>query len=239
LNAIVGANDEKLMNSAALIFRMVKAHWMLQMQHIFIEPLVDPAQWLKEYAKESGPSPYAFWVTEVLPPDATLAYPTTNTPLLGEISFGIMNFLGYPDRFVEMSQKLSFLYENYPAIVIKYLGFIGGGRDMLELPRAIMKREVEWNMIEQKNGIRDSMEEAALILIDTLKLLVERYVPAEDVFRSTVSNFKNCLRALESYLSGLNENFYLRLIHRIRSESDQVRNLVLTKVNPDVRLCDL
>lgn len=239
LDIIVGASDEKLIRSADFFFRMLTAHLMLQMQNIFIEPLVDPVEWLEEYAKESGsPSPYALKVMEFQPPILTHAYLTTHTPILEEMSFGIMDYLGYPHRFVEMSKKLSFIDENYPAVVVRYLGVSHRGRDIFKLPRAIMKREIDWNMIDKQDGIRDNMEQTAFILIDTLKILVEQYRPAENVFRLTVSNFKNCMKALGSFLTGLHGLINLERIKRIRSESDQVWKSVLGKVDINVRLCD-
>ena len=221
---IVEANDEKLINAAHVVARLFRAHSLLQTQiGIFVEPLVDPAVWLEEYLKSSGPSRYAMWVVHVHP-KLSIAYPNSHTPLIGVLSEHILEFTGSPRRFSDMSRKISFIHENYQDIERRYGDSIAG------IPGAIMKKEVDWDMIEDTvtgdaRHIRDLIEGTANIIFDNLRLSVEK--PDLDLLNDALRRkLSFCLTALEAVLrrDSLPELLWMEMIH---TESGQLRTALI------------
>lgn len=235
------ASDAKLISGASLLSRLLRAHWHMQAKGIYIEPLVNPAVWLAEYAKENGPSRFASWVSQTLPPHVGNIRSRKGRNSLPEDVFGeIMEYFGFPTRFIEMSKTLSSIHEIYD----DELGLIPrkSMREIVMLPGAVMRSEVSWGILDagQKPEylkIQSLIENTALIIIDAIKIIVES---TNRINPETRAQLMRCFDALGYFLKAESlNNLNMDLMKRIRSESDQIRSSATQNILVHERLCEL
>ena len=232
------ARDASLIEGAHVVSRLLRAHWHMQAKGIFVEPLVNPAVWLAEYAKENGPSRFASWVSKTLPPhDGIIRYLKSRNPLPEAVS---RKKTEYPPRFIRMSKTLSSIHEIYD----DELGLIPrkGMREIVMLPSAVMRSEVRWGILDAGNNpdyqkIQSLIEDTALIIIDAIKIIVES---TNEVNPETRAQIIRCFDALGSFLKAESlTNLNMVLMERIHSESDQVRSSATQKSLVHERLCEI
>jgi hypothetical protein len=235
------ASDANLIYGADLVSRLLKAHWRMQANGIFIEPLVNPAVWLLEYARDSGPSRFASWVSATLPPPGIIEHARSENPLRNEDSGEIKEFFGlFPSRFIDMSKQLSSIHEIYD----DELGLIPRKtmREIVMLPSAVMLSEVRWGMMDAEPKpddqlIQSLIEDTSRIIIDAIKVVVESTPSVDAPIRIQVMK---CFEVLGSFLKAeLLPNRALALMERIYSESNQVRSSATHNILLHERLCEL
>jgi hypothetical protein len=160
------SEDGQLEIAARVVSDIIVRHMRLRRKGIFEEvPLVDPYQFIKAYL-ENPTSPFASWVVDRQLVKLPIGLPQKkNEALPVVLQRMIQKFFGYPSRFMEMSQRLSAIYQNTAGRSIQKL-------IPIEYPGILLQKEIEWDMLETGESAesRSLLERGVFAFIELLQV---------------------------------------------------------------------
>lgn len=234
LKMILNANATRLTNAGNSLGSFLSSYWKMQSENIFIEPLVDPQIWVLDLVQERR---FALWMVKTQPSLNPIPYPNTHNNVPYDVAFSIKQFLGFPRRFVQMSMRISRILEQF-SNQIQAAGCYDQIRDVLQLPRKLMKKEVDWDIIEESHSNkRMLLEETTFTLIEIFEILGMKQDP-RSIHPWLPLDLHECIKSLRSFLNveklpDLNEP----MMQRILSQSDQLRSWIIANQPGHTPLC--
>jgi hypothetical protein len=234
MKIILNANAARLINAGNSLGSFLSSHWKMQSDSIFIEPLVDPQFWVLDLVQEGR---FAVWMVKNQPPLNPIAYASTQNRVPYDVEFSIKQFVGFPRRFVQMSMRISRVIEKF-SNQIQAAGCYDQIRDALQLPRKLMRKEVDWDIIEETHSYRRMLlEETTFILIEIFEILGMKHDP-RSIHPWLPLDLQECIKSLRSFLNvaklaDLHEPF----MQQILTESDQLRSWIIANRPGDAPLC--
>ena len=234
IKIILNANAARLINAGNSVGSFLSTHWKMQSDNIFIEPLVDPHIWVLDLVQGRR---FALWMVKTQPSLNPILYPNTQNNVPYDVAFSIKQFLGFPRRFVQMSMRISSVLEQF-SNQIQAAGCYDQIRDALQLPRELMKKEVDWDIIEKTHSEkRMLLEGTTFTLIEIFEILGMKQDP-RSIHTWLPLDLNECIKSLRSFLKveklpDLNEP----LMRRILSQSDQLRSWIIANQPGDAPLC--